>query len=65
MTNPLLYVFLIVVVPLLLLWGALSPRSQWRVLQGWRYRHPEANEPSNVAYQLFRRTAGQGLTPLE
>ncbi|WP_189335649.1 hypothetical protein [Actinoplanes ianthinogenes] len=44
------------VVPLaaLLLWGAVSPPSQWRVLAGWAYRDPEANEPSDTAYLLTR-----------
>jgi hypothetical protein len=34
----------------LLIWGAVSPRSQWQRLVAWRYRHPEANEPSDSAY---------------
>ncbi|WP_436535963.1 hypothetical protein [Actinoplanes sp. HUAS TT8] len=47
---------LVVLVPVvaLLLWGAISPRSQWRTLFAWRYRNPEANEPSDAVYLLTR-----------
>ena len=38
----------------LLLWGAISPRSQWQRLFAWSYRNPEANEPSDAAYALTR-----------
>ncbi|MFB9448370.1 hypothetical protein Dvina_14085 [Dactylosporangium vinaceum] len=38
----------------LLLWGAVSPRSQWRTLTAWRYRDPAANEPSDAAYAWTR-----------
>ncbi|MFG2042891.1 DUF6199 family natural product biosynthesis protein [Dactylosporangium sp. NPDC048998] len=38
----------------LLLWGVISPESQWRTLQAWSYRNPEANEPSDTAYTLTR-----------
>jgi hypothetical protein len=37
-----------------LLWGVISPRSQWQRLVAWRYRHPEANEPSDAAYAFTR-----------
>ncbi|AEV84621.1 hypothetical protein ACWT_3598 [Actinoplanes sp. SE50] len=38
----------------LLLWGVISPRSQWQKLFAWGYRNPEANEPSDAAYMLTR-----------
>jgi hypothetical protein len=44
---------LLIVVPGLL-WGAISPRSQWRALSAWQYRNPDANEPSDAAYGLAR-----------
>ncbi|GLY02374.1 hypothetical protein Acsp01_27530 [Actinoplanes sp. NBRC 101535] len=33
-------------------WGVISPRSQWRVLESWAYRDPEANEPSEGAFVM-------------
>lgn len=38
----------------LLLWGAISPESQWKALAAWQYRNPEANEPSDTVYTLMR-----------
>jgi uncharacterized membrane protein len=43
----------LIAVPLAL-WGMLAPRSQWRALASWQYRHPEANEPSDAAYAIQR-----------
>lgn len=31
---------------------SVRPRRVWWALSSWRYRHPEANEPSDVAYGL-------------
>lgn len=39
---------------LICLWGAISPRSQWEVLQSWQFRDREANEPSDIAFLLQR-----------
>jgi hypothetical protein len=47
-------ILLLVPVVALLVWGVISPRSQWRVLQAWSYRNPEANEPSDAVYTLTR-----------
>ena len=48
-----LVLLLILLVPLLL-WVIISPRSHWRVVAGWAYRNPEANEPSDTAYAVTR-----------
>lgn len=49
------WIWLIVVVAGgIFLWGVISPRSQWQLLQGWAFRNPEANEPSDAAYALTR-----------
>jgi hypothetical protein len=41
----------------MLLWTAIAPRHQWRVLMAWRYRDPAANEPSEASYGARRVTA--------
>ncbi len=51
--GPVYVIALLVIVPGLL-WGAISPRSQWRALSAWQYRNPDANEPSDLAYGLAR-----------
>lgn len=33
-------------------WGAVSPRTQWRYLQAWAYKHPEKNEPSDLGFAV-------------
>ncbi len=38
----------------LALWAVISPRSQWKAMQSWAFRHPDANEPSDAAYLLAR-----------
>ncbi|MBB4741637.1 hypothetical protein BJY16_005096 [Actinoplanes octamycinicus] len=48
----------------LLLWGAISPRSQWLTLSAWRFRHPEANEPSDAAYAWTRASNILGVVLL-
>ena len=35
----------------------VAPQKVWRATEGWRYKHPEANEPSDTAYG-FRRVLG-------
>jgi hypothetical protein len=41
------------------LWTVIAPRQQWQVLNAWRYRDPDANEPSDLSYNLGR-AAGVG-----
>ncbi|WP_051571052.1 DUF6199 family natural product biosynthesis protein [Cryptosporangium arvum] len=43
----------------LALWAVIAPRQQWWLLTAWRYRDPDANEPSDLAYHLTR-AAGVG-----
>ena len=39
-------------------WGLVSPQSQWRTLQSWRFKHPDANEPSGAGYAVQRVGCG-------
>lgn len=48
-----MWVFLIVVIGFGLAW-AVVPRKMWRITQGWQYKNPEANEPSDAAYAMWR-----------
>jgi hypothetical protein len=45
------------------LWTVIAPRQQWQVLNAWRYRDPDANEPSDLSYNLGR-AAGVGTIAL-
>lgn len=45
------------------LWTVIAPRQQWQVLNAWRYRDPDANEPSDLSYHLGR-AAGIGTIVL-
>ena len=45
------------------LWTVIAPRQQWQVLNAWRYRDPDANEPSDLSYNLGR-AAGVGTIVL-
>ena len=31
-----------------------SPQKVWRFTEAWKYKHPEANEPSDVSYAMQR-----------
>lgn len=37
---------------ILVLWGLLAPRSQWRAILGWSVSDPHANEPSTTSYVI-------------
>lgn len=50
-----------VVITLLALWPLLGPRSVWLITESWRYRNPDAVEPSDIAYMLTRIGGGLGV----
>ncbi|MBL7255417.1 DUF6199 family natural product biosynthesis protein [Paractinoplanes lichenicola] len=45
------------------LWTVIAPRQQWQLLNAWRYRDPDANEPSDLSYNMGR-AAGVGTIVL-
>jgi hypothetical protein len=47
--KPLAVLLILMLLPL-----AISPRTVWRVLQSWKYKNPEQNEPSDDLYMLER-----------
>ena len=47
-----------------LLWGLVSPRSQWRVLVGWSTRDPDRAEPGDGIHGLTRIICLAGLVGL-
>ena len=51
-----MWVFLIVVIVFGLAWTR-APREMWRITQGWQYKNPEANKPSDAAYTMQRISA--------
>ncbi|MGH3713479.1 MAG: DUF6199 family natural product biosynthesis protein [Micromonosporaceae bacterium] len=51
----------LVVAGLFLLWMAISPRSMWETLSAWQYKNPEANEPSDLSFEMQRVAAVIGL----
>jgi len=48
----------------LTVWGAISPRGQWRVLAGWTRRDPYAGEPGPVSLGVHRFVAILATTAL-
>lgn len=52
---------LAVLLGIVLLWGTVAPRSQWRVLAGWSTPHPYADEPSGAAYAVRRIVSAAGV----
>ncbi|AGM26951.1 DUF6199 family natural product biosynthesis protein [Mycobacteroides abscessus] len=59
-----LLLFLGLIVVPFLLWSIFDPKSQWQVLSSWKYRNPEANEPSEAAYAMTRIGGAVGLVVL-
>jgi hypothetical protein len=55
---------LLVALASVLTWGAIDPRSQWRVLCVWQYRRPGPHEPSDNAYATARLVCVLALTVL-
>ena len=45
-------ILLAIVMALLGLWQMVNPRGNWRGTGGWKYRDPDANEPSETSYGL-------------
>jgi len=45
----------------ILLWGLISPRSQWRVLVGWSTSDPDRAEPGDSVHGLTRLISCIGL----
>ena len=45
-------ILLAIVMALLGLWQMVNPRGNWRATEGWKYRDPDANEPSETSYGL-------------
>lgn len=48
----LMVILFAIVVALLGLWQMVNPRGNWRATEGWKYRDPDANEPSETSYGL-------------
>ncbi|QGP90565.1 hypothetical protein GKZ92_22860 (plasmid) [Gordonia sp. 135] len=48
----------------LLLWQIFNPRGMWEATQAWKYRNPEANEPSDEAHGVAQAGAIFGLVIL-
>jgi len=46
------------------IWGVVNPRSLYWTLHAWKYRNPEANEPSDVSYGLTRVSSLVGVVIL-
>lgn len=46
-------VLMLIAVPLII-WQIVDPRGAWRIAESWKFRNPEANEPSDTAYELSR-----------
>lgn len=49
---------------LVLLWGLLAPRGQWRALASWSTSDPHQHEPGGTAYGFRRLVSGVGLVAL-
>lgn len=48
----------------LLLWGMIAPRSQWRLLISWTYRDPHGGEPTGFVYGLYQVVAALGIVTM-
>ncbi|HZC27197.1 MAG TPA: hypothetical protein VE287_09230 [Actinopolymorphaceae bacterium] len=42
-------------------WELVNPRSMWLTLEAWKYKRPEANEPSDAEFVLRRILGFVGL----
>jgi hypothetical protein len=50
--KPMAFLLILMLLPI-----AISPQTVWRVLQSWKYKNPEHNEPSDDVYMLERVSA--------
>lgn len=48
---------LLVVIALCAIWPSVNPQGMWWTLSAWRYRDPDANEPSDELYFVYRTGA--------
>ena len=46
------FILILVVAVPLILWQIFSPKTQWQALESWKYKNPDANEPSDTNYGL-------------
>ncbi|MDF1479470.1 hypothetical protein PYV02_10290 [Leifsonia sp. H3M29-4] len=48
----------------LLLWGLVAPRGQWRILRAWSVADPHRDEPGGAVFGWLRLSAGIGVVGL-
>jgi hypothetical protein len=48
----------------LLIWGLVAPRGQWRVLRAWSVADPRRDEPGGAVFGWIRLSAGIGVIGL-
>lgn len=53
-----------VTLAVLLVWGMLAPRSQWRVLRAWSVADPHDHEPGGAVYGWLRLASAVGVVGL-
>ena len=61
---PVLFTILAVTASLVLLWGLIAPRSQWRALTAWSVADPHRTEPGAGSYAIRRLVSALGLGAL-
>ncbi len=48
------FILILVIAVPFVLWGIIDPKGAWRATESWKYKNPEANEPSETSYALSR-----------
>jgi hypothetical protein len=48
----------------LLIWGLVAPRGQWRILRAWSVADPHRNEPGGAVFGWIRLSAAVGVIGL-
>ncbi|GEE01838.1 hypothetical protein nbrc107696_22840 [Gordonia spumicola] len=48
----------------LFLWQVIDPRGAWRATESWKFRNPDANEPSDTAFAMARVGGVVGIVGL-